>query len=262
MALPATEASSARYEALDAWDVPTILASLWEGQLAAVAALGPALPALTRATEAAVTRLAAGGRLAYVGAGTSGRVAVQDAVELVPTFDWPEDRLVLLMAGGDAALLRSVENAEDQADLAIAAVEQHAVGPERCTGWRRRQRDDELHGGGGARSPRAWRADDCSCQQRADAIARCGGVSAADRDRRRGDRWLDADEGGNRTEGGVEPVLHRRHGAAGARLSRPDGRHARAQREIAGASGADAASARRLFSRRSAGGVGNRRRTK
>ena len=129
MALPATEASSARYEALDAWDVPTILASLWEGQLAAVAALGPALPALTRATEAAVTRLAAGGRLAYVGAGTSGRVAVQDAVELVPTFDWPEDRLVLLMAGGDAALLRSVENAEDRADLAIAAVEQHAVGP-------------------------------------------------------------------------------------------------------------------------------------
>ncbi len=128
MELPATEASSARYEALDAWDVPTILASLWEGQLAAVAALGPALPALARATEAAVTRLAAGGRLAYAGAGTSGRIAVQDAVELVPTFDWPEDRLVLLMAGGEAALLRSVENAEDRADLAVAAVEQHAIG--------------------------------------------------------------------------------------------------------------------------------------
>jgi N-acetylmuramic acid 6-phosphate etherase len=130
MALPATEASSARYEALDAWDVPTILASLWEGQLAAVAALGPALPALSRATEAAVTRLAAGGRLAYAGAGTSGRIAVQDAVELVPTFDWPEDRLVLLMAGGEAALLRSVENAEDQAGVAVAAVEQHAIGPD------------------------------------------------------------------------------------------------------------------------------------
>jgi N-acetylmuramic acid 6-phosphate etherase len=129
MELPATEASSPRYEALDAWDVPTILASLWEGQLAAVAALGPALPALARATEAAVTRLAAGGRLAYAGAGTSGRIAVQDAVELVPTFDWPEDRLVLLMAGGEAALLRSVENAEDHADLAVAAVEQHALGP-------------------------------------------------------------------------------------------------------------------------------------
>jgi N-acetylmuramic acid 6-phosphate etherase len=72
--------------------------------------------------------LAAGGRLAYAGAGTSGRIAVQDAVELVPTFDWPENRLVLLMAGGDAALLRSVENAEDRDDLATAAVADHALG--------------------------------------------------------------------------------------------------------------------------------------
>jgi N-acetylmuramic acid 6-phosphate etherase len=128
MALPATEASSKRHEALDAWDVPTILASLWEGQLAAMAALGPALPALSRATEEAATRLAVGGRLAYAGAGTSGRIAVQDAVELVPTFDWPEHRLVLLMAGGDAALLHSVENAEDRADLAAATVAEHGIG--------------------------------------------------------------------------------------------------------------------------------------
>ncbi|HUN44228.1 MAG TPA: N-acetylmuramic acid 6-phosphate etherase [Acetobacteraceae bacterium] len=128
MALPATEAVSPRYDALDAWDVPTILTALWEGQLAAVAALGPALPALGRAVEAAAARLAAGGRLAYAGAGTSGRIAVQDAVELVPTFDWPEDRLVLLMAGGEAALLRSVENAEDRADEGAAAVAAHGIG--------------------------------------------------------------------------------------------------------------------------------------
>jgi N-acetylmuramic acid 6-phosphate etherase len=127
--LPATEAHSARHDSLDAWAVPTILVALWEGQLAAVAALGPALPALGRAVEAAAARLAAGGRLAYAGAGTSGRIAVQDAVELVPTFDWPEDRLVLLMAGGEAALLRSVENAEDRDDLATTAVADHALGP-------------------------------------------------------------------------------------------------------------------------------------
>jgi N-acetylmuramic acid 6-phosphate etherase len=130
MGLPATEAYSARYDTLDAWDVPTMLAAFWEGQMAAVAALGPALPALGRAVEAAAERLAAGGRLAYAGAGTSGRIAVQDAVELVPTFDWPPDRLVLMMAGGDAALLRSVENAEDRADLAAAAVADHALGPD------------------------------------------------------------------------------------------------------------------------------------
>jgi N-acetylmuramic acid 6-phosphate etherase len=128
MTLPATEASNPRFAMLDTWDVPTILTSLWEGQLAAIAALGPALPALARAVEAAAARLAAGGRLAYVGAGTSGRIAVQDAVELAPTFDWPEARLVLLMAGGEAALLRSIENAEDRADQAMAAVEQHTIG--------------------------------------------------------------------------------------------------------------------------------------
>jgi N-acetylmuramic acid 6-phosphate etherase len=128
MRLPATEAHNARYDMLDAWDVPTILATLWEGQLAAVAALGPALPALGRAVEAAAERLAGGGRLAYAGAGTSGRIGVQDAVELVPTFDWPPDRLVLLMAGGDAALLRSEENAEDRDDLAVAALTEHALG--------------------------------------------------------------------------------------------------------------------------------------
>lgn len=128
MLLPATEAHNARHDMLDTWDVPTILASLWEGQLAAVAALGPALPALGRAVEAAVARLSAGGRLAYAGAGTSGRIAVQDAVELVPTFDWPQDRLVLLLAGGEAALLRSVEDAEDRADHAVTAVADHALG--------------------------------------------------------------------------------------------------------------------------------------
>src|ERR1700761_4913853 len=128
MALPATEAVSPRYDTLDAWDVPTILAALWEGQLAAVAAVGPALPALGRAVEAAAVRLAAGGRLAYAGAGTSGRIAVQDAVELVPTFDWPKDRLVLLMAGGEAALLRSVENPEARADQAADAVAAHGIG--------------------------------------------------------------------------------------------------------------------------------------
>jgi len=128
MALPATEAISARFEALDTWDVPTMLTALWEGQLRAVAAIGPALPALAYAVEAAAARLRVGGRLAYAGAGTSGRIAVQDAVELVPTFDWPEDRLVLLMAGGDAALLRSVENAEDRAGDALAAIEQHGIG--------------------------------------------------------------------------------------------------------------------------------------
>jgi len=53
------------------------------------------------------------GRLIYVGAGTSGRIGVQDGVELLPTFSWPKSRLDYIIAGGNAALLNSIENAED-----------------------------------------------------------------------------------------------------------------------------------------------------
>jgi len=54
------------------------------------------------------------GRLIYVGAGTSGRIGVQDGVELYPTFGWPQERVDFLIAGGKDALLRPIENAEDQ----------------------------------------------------------------------------------------------------------------------------------------------------
>lgn len=128
-ALPTTERIDPRYEALDAWDGVAALEAMWEGQLAAVAAVRPALPALAAAAEAAAPRLAAGGRLVYAGAGTSGRIGVQDGAELPPTFDWPAGRLLLLMAGGEAAFTRSIENAEDDAAAAEATVAAHAIGP-------------------------------------------------------------------------------------------------------------------------------------
>ena len=77
-----TEAFSPRYRGIDCWDAPDVLQTLLEGQLAAVAAVGPALPAIGAAATAAVARLRAGGRLCYAGAGTSGRLAVLDGVEL------------------------------------------------------------------------------------------------------------------------------------------------------------------------------------
>jgi N-acetylmuramic acid 6-phosphate etherase len=125
--LPATEAIDPRYQDLDSWEPQHILAAMWEGQMAAVAATGTALPAIAAAATAAAPRLARGGRLVYAGAGTSGRIGVQDGAELPPTFDWPQDRLVLLMAGGDAAFTRSIENAEDDAAAGEAAIVQHAV---------------------------------------------------------------------------------------------------------------------------------------
>jgi N-acetylmuramic acid 6-phosphate etherase len=62
------------------------------------------------------------GRLIYVGAGTSGRIGVQDGVELLPTFSWPKSRLDYIIAGGDAAVLNSIENAEDDILEAIKIV--------------------------------------------------------------------------------------------------------------------------------------------
>lgn len=128
MTLPATEGVSPRYAELDAWPPADVLAALWEGQMAAVAAVRPALPLIAAAVEAALPRLSAGGRLAYAGAGTSGRIGVQDGAELPPTFDWPPGRLVLLMAGGEAALTRAVEGAEDRADRGRAEVEAAGLG--------------------------------------------------------------------------------------------------------------------------------------
>lgn len=62
------------------------------------------------------------GRLIYSGAGTSARIGVQDGVELLPTFNWPQERLDYIIAGGKSALLSSVENAEDDVSQAINAV--------------------------------------------------------------------------------------------------------------------------------------------
>jgi N-acetylmuramic acid 6-phosphate etherase len=122
-----TERASPRYARIDRWDPAEILDAMIEGQFAAVAAVHAARPALERAALAIEQRLRGGGRLAYAGAGTSGRLAAQDGAELMPTFGWPAARLVLLMAGGREALLRAVEGAEDAAGDAAALVRQHAI---------------------------------------------------------------------------------------------------------------------------------------
>src|SRR5205809_6358532 len=122
-----TERPSPRYAAIDLWSPAETLDSMIEGQFAAVAAVHAARPALERAGLAIEQRLRAGGRLVYAGAGTSGRLAVQDGAELMPTFGWPEHRLVLLMAGGNEALLKSLEGAEDEVEFAERLIRQHVV---------------------------------------------------------------------------------------------------------------------------------------
>jgi N-acetylmuramic acid 6-phosphate etherase len=127
--LPSTEETDRRFVGIDCWSSSTILDVMWEAQLAAVAVIRPALASIAAAAEDAVPRLLAGGRLVYAGAGTSGRIGVQDGAELSPTFNWPADRLVLLMAGGDRAFTQAVENAEDDFAAGEAAIAANCVGP-------------------------------------------------------------------------------------------------------------------------------------
>ena len=123
-----TERLSPRYSGLDLWNPSDILEAMIEGQFVAVAAVRAARPAIERAALAMEARLKDAGRLIYAGAGTSGRLAVQDGAELMPTFSWPAERLVLLMAGGDEALLRAVEGAEDDEKEARKLIKRHDVG--------------------------------------------------------------------------------------------------------------------------------------
>lgn len=122
-----TEQMNARYMDLDSWPVLEMIAAMFEGQLAAVVAIGGALGAIADAVDAALPGLQRGGRIVYVGAGTSGRIAVQDGAELTPTFDWPPERLVFLLAGGLIALTRSIEGAEDKASDGARAIEDAKV---------------------------------------------------------------------------------------------------------------------------------------
>lgn len=90
-------------------------------------AVAKALPQLEALVEATVARLGAGGRLFYIGAGTSGRLGVLDASECPPTFGVPHGLVVGLIAGGDTAIRRAVENAEDDAEQAWRDLQAHNI---------------------------------------------------------------------------------------------------------------------------------------
>jgi N-acetylmuramic acid 6-phosphate etherase len=123
-----TERPSPRYAGIDVWDPADALDAMIEGQFAAVAAVRTARASIERATLAIEQRLRERGRLIYAGAGTSGRLAVQDGAELMPTFSWPPERLLLLIAGGEQAMTRAIEGAEDEIGYADELVRQHRIG--------------------------------------------------------------------------------------------------------------------------------------
>ena len=113
MSLLRTEQPHPGHPGLDRYDTLALVDAFVADQALAAAAVRAAGPQIAEAVDAAVPRLRAGGRLVYVGAGTSGRLGVLDSVELHPTFSWPRERSPALLAGGEGAMFVAVEGAED-----------------------------------------------------------------------------------------------------------------------------------------------------
>ena len=125
-ALP-TEARRPGSEQIDLLPTAQLVARLLEGQAVAAPTVARATGALTVAVDQVAAALRRGGRMIYVGAGTPGRLAVQDAAELTPTFGLDPSRVPTLLAGGTTASREAVENAEDDTGAGRAAVEAAGV---------------------------------------------------------------------------------------------------------------------------------------
>lgn len=111
-----TEQRNPRTTNLHALDVASCVATIQAEDRTIPDAMERARPALTRLIEAIEPRFLAGGRLIYLGAGTSGRLGVLDASEAPPTFQIPPGRIIGIIAGGDASLRTSSEGKEDDAN--------------------------------------------------------------------------------------------------------------------------------------------------
>lgn len=118
-----TEQSNPATARLDALPTQELLAALNAEDARVAAAVAAEIPAIARALDAICERLAAGGRLFYIGAGTSGRLGVLDAAEIPPTFGADPELVQAVIAGGEAALTRSVEGAEDDEAAGRAVLE-------------------------------------------------------------------------------------------------------------------------------------------
>ncbi|MBQ5949883.1 N-acetylmuramic acid 6-phosphate etherase [Massilia sp. ST3] len=125
-----TETPSQAHASLDQYATPDLVNVFVDDQLNAVNAVRAAASSIARAVDAALPRMEAGGRLIYVGAGTSGRLGVLDSVELYPTFSWPHGRAVALLAGGSDAMFVAVEGAEDDFGQGAADLRSVNVGPD------------------------------------------------------------------------------------------------------------------------------------
>lgn len=122
-----TEQVDPRYREIDAASVDELARLMNEADATVPAAVGAAMTQIVPAIAAITERLAGGGRLIYIGAGTAGRIGVLDASECVPTFNTPPDLVVGLIAGGSEAVLNASEGAEDDVEAGVVAIRDQRV---------------------------------------------------------------------------------------------------------------------------------------
>ncbi len=115
-----TETIDPRYSQIDFLSTSELLKLMNENDQSVSAAVAKVLPQIEHAILEITKRMSQGGRLIYVGAGTSGRLGVLDASECIPTFSIPDGVVIGLIAGGDAALRKGIEGAEDVREASVA----------------------------------------------------------------------------------------------------------------------------------------------
>jgi N-acetylmuramic acid 6-phosphate etherase len=127
MTFTKTTEQSSKYEHLEKMSVHELLTNINNEDKTVPHAVEKALPQIEALVAQTVTNLKLGGRIFYIGAGTSGRLGVVDASECPPTFGVPFDLVNGIIAGGDTAIRRAVENAEDNATQAWIDLQVHNI---------------------------------------------------------------------------------------------------------------------------------------
>ncbi len=119
--------SSSYYDNLGNMSIGELISNINKEDQAVPLAVKKALPTIEKLIENIVPRMKKGGRLYYIGAGTSGRLGILDASECPPTYGVPHDMVIGIIAGGDQAIRKAVENAEDDAEQAWKDIQRYGI---------------------------------------------------------------------------------------------------------------------------------------
>lgn len=127
-----TETVNQRTRHIDQMDTMEVVKAINEEDKTVALAVEEELPHIARAVDAIAQRFQKGGRIIYCGAGSSGRIGTMDAVELTPTYSVPPERAFGILAGGEDAMYRAIEGAEDSAQLAVDDLKRVHITAEDC----------------------------------------------------------------------------------------------------------------------------------